>query len=154
MPPHPTTPPHRTTPLYRSTLAAAILLAQPGLAEGLVALRTIPARTVIAAEDLTIRPGLVAGDATPMSDVVGLEARVTIFRGQPVGPDDVVRPALVERNATVTLVYRRDGLTIEEEGRAMARATAGDRIKVLNTGSRIVVTGRVTPDGTVEVGLN
>jgi flagella basal body P-ring formation protein FlgA len=131
-----------------------MFLAQPVAADGVVALRTIPARAILAEADVELRPGPIPGAAERVSDVVGREARTTIFAGRPVGPGDLAEPALIERNALVTLVYRTPGLTIEAVGRSMSRAAAGDTIRVLNTGSRIIVTGQVATDGTVNVALN
>lgn len=139
-------------PLPRLVLAALVAGIQPGHADVVVATRTIPARSIIEAADLELRSGAVDGAASHPSDLIGQEARITIFAGRPVRQGDVVRPALVERNGAVTLVYRTAGLMIEAEGRGLRRAVAGDTIRVLNTGSRIVVTGRVAPDGKVEVG--
>ena len=145
---------------FARLLMAALIGAGPAAADGFVAARTIPARTILTAADLapaqaagTSVTGAELGAGAGPSGLIGLEARVTIFAGRPIRPGDLVSPALVERNAPVRLLYRTAGLTIEAEGRAMARAVAGDTIRVLNTGSRVVVTGRVAVDGSVDVGI-
>jgi flagellar basal body P-ring formation protein FlgA len=83
--------------------------------------------------------------------VVGQEARVTVFAGQPILAEDFAAPALVERNQIVALVYVHGALQIMTEGRALGRAGAGERVTVLNLGSRATVQGVVTGSGVVEV---
>ncbi|MFM7442840.1 MAG: flagellar basal body P-ring formation chaperone FlgA, partial [Tabrizicola sp.] len=73
---------------------------------------------------------------------------------KPVRLGDLGPPTLVERNQPVTLVYLSGGLAISTEGRALARGSVGDEVRVMNLGSRNTVTGRVGPDGTVYVGWN
>ena len=60
--------------------------------------------------------------------------------------------AMVERNQIVTLTYQVSGLVIRTEGRALARAGAGEVIEVMNLASKTKITGRVGLDGSVTVG--
>ncbi len=131
-----------------------LALAGPVSAESLVATRTIRARTVVAAEDLTLVSADLPGALSEADQAVGLEARVAIYAGKPVRPGDLGPPTLVERNQTVTLVYLSGGLAISTEGRALARGSEGDEIRVMNLGSRNTVMGRVGPGGAVFVGWN
>lgn len=130
------------------------LLLLPGVAaaESLVAARTIPARSVIAAEDVMLVDADIPGALTGADPALGLEARVTIYAGRPVRAGDIGAPALVERNAIVTLVYRTGALSIRAEGRALSRAAAGEVVRVMNLESRTTVSGLVAPDGTILVG--
>ena len=131
-----------------------LAMAGPAAAESLVATRTIRARTVVAAEDLTLVSADLPGALSEADQAVGLEARVAIYAGKPVRPGDLGPPTLVERNQTVTLVYLSGGLAISTEGRALARGSEGDEIRVMNLGSRNTVMGRVGPGGAVFVGWN
>jgi flagella basal body P-ring formation protein FlgA len=137
-------------------LAVLVLLASavPAPADTVVAARTIRSLSLIGAEDLALVAGEVAGAATRLNEVVGLEARVILYPGRPIRLDQLGMPAVVERNQVVTLVYRAGGLTIETEGRALARAGVGDSLRVMNLASKKTVTGRVSDDGAVEVGGN
>ena len=135
-------------------LVLLIAFAAPAFAESLVATRTIRAKTVIAPEDLALVNAELPGALTDLASAVGLEARVAIYAGKPVRPGDLGLPTLVERNQLVTLVYLSGGLAISIEGRALARGSVGDDIRVMNLGSRNTVTGRVGPDGSVYVGWN
>ena len=128
-----------------------LLLALPAqaVAEVVVAARTIRARTIITAQDLAVQPGEMEGGFESIAELVGLEARVTIYQGRPLRPAQVGPPALIERNQIVTLVYLRGGLTITAEARALGRAGAGETVRVMNTASRAIVSGTVTQAGIV-----
>ena len=120
-------------------------------AETLTAARVVRPNAVIAPGDIAIAeiavPGALAGDAK----IVGLEAKVTLYPGQPIMPGHVGPAALVERNQPITLVFRQGGLTIIAEARALSRGAAGDVVKAMNMASRTTVTGRVLANGSVEV---
>jgi flagella basal body P-ring formation protein FlgA len=145
-------------PRVRSLLAAAALavaaLATPGTlaAETLVAARTVRAMSVLMPEDLAVSEDEVPGALRHPDEALGLEARTMLYQGRPIRPSDVGPAALVERNALVALVFRRGGLTITAEGRALGRGAVGDRLRVINLSSRTVVTGTVEADGRVAVG--
>jgi flagella basal body P-ring formation protein FlgA len=135
-------------------LVLLVALATPVSAESLVATRTIRAKSLVTAEDLALVSAELPGALSDPGLAVGLEARVAIYAGKPVRPGDLGPPTLVERNQLVTLIFRAGGLAIFTEGRALARGSEGDDIRVMNLGSRNTVTGRVGPDGAVYVGWN
>lgn len=128
------------------------LMATAGMAgaDTLVAARMIRPQTLLSAADLSLRPGPEPTELTPDS-VIGLEARVLIHPGRPIRPMDVGPPALVERNQIVALRYAAGPVTILAEGRAQGRGGAGEMLRVINTASRVAVTGTVQPDGSVLV---
>ena len=138
--------------MWRVVLVLA--LATPVSAESLVATRTIRARTLVLPEDVTLVGAELPGALSDPAAAVGLEAKVAIYAGKPLHPGDLGPPTLVERNQTVTLVYLSGGLAISTEGRALARGSEGDEVRVMNLGSRNTVTGRIGPDGAVYVGWN
>jgi len=76
---------------------------------------------------------------------------VTLYAGRPIPLSALAPPALVERNQIVTLVFRRGGLEIRTEGRALGRGGEGDTIRIMNLASRNTVTGWVMGDGQVHV---
>lgn len=140
-------------------LIAALAAALPGAAPAqsastertVVAARPIRARAVIEAADLTVTPGATPGALSRPSDAVGLEARTSIYAGWPVRAADLAPPAVVERNALVTLLFASGGLSIQTDGRALGRAGVGERVRVMNLDSRVTVTGVVTGPNLVEV---
>ena len=128
------------------------MAAGPASADVVVAARTIPAATVIAEADVAVRPGQGgAGALGDPAEAVGRETRVALYAGRPVRAADVGAPAVVERNAIITLVYRSGGLLITTEGRALDRAGPGDVIRVMNLSSRNTVTAVIAEDGAAHV---
>ncbi len=129
------------------TLAASVADAQ-----SVVANHAIPSRAIITSADVRQDARTFAGAHTSPEDVIGLEARVTIYPGRPIRLGDVGPPALVERNQIVTLRYHAGGVFIETDGRALDRAGVGDLLRVMNLSSRTTITGRVHESGIIEVG--
>lgn len=126
--------------------------AAPLRSETLVAATTIRGATPIAAGDVRIIPEIVPGALTDPREAVGMEARVNLYPGRPITAADLQAPAVIDRNDIVTLVYRAQGLTIVTDGRALDRAAAGDRLRVINLSSRVTVTATATGPGAAEVG--
>lgn len=134
-------------------LALALAVAAgPAAAEAVSAARAIRAQTVISAADLTVVDQDVPGAVLRLEDAAGLEARVTLYPGRPILLSQIGPPAIVERNQMVQMVYARGPLAIFAEGRALDRGGAGDRVRVMNLGSKQIVTGAVGADGRIEVG--
>lgn len=129
-----------------------LVLAGPAAADTVVAARTVRAQAILTAADLTVVDGQTPGAFRRPAEAIGQEARVVLYAGRPVRTDAVGPPALVERNQIVPLLFRRGGLSIVTEGRALGRAGAGDRLRVMNLGSRNIVTGTVGADGRIRVG--
>jgi len=117
----------------------------------LVAARTLRAQTLIAPEDLVLGDEDVAGALADPAEAVGLETRVAIYSGRPIRPEDLGPPAIVERNQIVPLTFRRGGLTIQTEGRALERAGVGDTIRVMNLASKSTLMATIARDGSARV---
>jgi flagella basal body P-ring formation protein FlgA len=97
-----------------------------------------------------IREGDVSGPYAT-EDYVGQELVRSVRAGAVITPRHVRTPLQVERNDTVTLVFRRGPLTMETTGRSLGEGSEGDRVSVMNTTSRKRVTGRIIGQGLVEV---
>ncbi|MBL3703983.1 flagellar basal body P-ring formation protein FlgA [Sulfitobacter sp. BDSS02] len=128
-----------------------LLAGAPAVAEVLVPVRTIRAKEIITAQDVIVKNADVPGALGRMADVVGMEARVSLYAGRPVYGKDIGPPALISRNEIVPLIFSSGGLHIVTEGRALDRAAAGESLRVMNLSSRSTVTGYVMSDGTIEV---
>jgi len=129
-----------------------LLLPTQALADSLIATRTIRAQATLVSQDVTLVAADIPGAVSDPGTVLGQEARVAIYAGQPILADDIGPAAVIGRNQIVPLAYLSGGLAIMTEGRALERGGTGDLIRVMNIGSRSIVTGRVTPDGSVHVG--
>lgn len=134
-----------------AVLLFALCIGAQAAAETVVATQTIRPQQIITEADVRLDKAVVPGAHADTQDVIGQEAKVAIYPGRPVMVSAVGTPALIERNAIVELVYRRGGLVIVTEGRALARAAAGERIRVQNLASRTTLFGTVTPSGKIEV---
>jgi len=124
----------------------------PAWSDAVLAARTIPARTILTELDLVLSAGEAPGALSALEQAVGLETRAPIYAGRPVVQAVLGPPAVIERNAIVILRYVTGALLIETEGRALDRAAAGERARVMNISSRLVVTGFAISPGIVEVG--
>lgn len=138
-------------------LAALVSLAAPALAglafaASVAPVRPIRAQTVIGPNDVELAETEAPGGVDSVEDVVGLEARVTLYPGRPILAAQVGPPAVVQRNQLVRMTYLRGTLAIQADGRALDRAGVGERVRVMNLASKQIVTGAVAEDGTVEVG--
>ncbi len=138
--------------MWRRIGLVLALIPQPALAESVVAVRTLPAQTMVAAEDLTLVDAEIPGALSDPMLAIGQELRITIYAGRPLRPQDIQAPALVERNQIVSLVYLAGGLSIRAEGRALQRGAEGEAIRVMNLASKTTVMGLVSPDGRILVG--
>ncbi len=130
-----------------------ILVFWPGFAgaETLVATRLIRATDVVQPQDVRLAHPPREGAARDATQVVGLEARVAIYPGQPVRLADLRPAAVIERNEIVRMIYRQNGLMILTDGRVLGRGALGDIVSVMNLSSRQSVQGIVKASGLVEV---
>lgn len=132
-------------------LAMICAFASPLSAETVVAARTIPAQTLISAEDLAIKEGdTVGGESDPLL-FVGMETIVAVYAGRPLRVTEVGFPAIIERNQIIPLIFESGGLQISTEGRSLARAGPGEIIRVMNMTSRSTVSAKIGADGVAYV---
>jgi flagella basal body P-ring formation protein FlgA len=136
--------------LFHSTLIY-FLLAGVVAADIVSPTRTIRADTIISEDDVTILPGSNESAFQDKRDVIGQEAKITLYAGRPIHYDEVGPPALVMRNQIVPLRFRSGTLVILTEGRSLERGGVGDHVRVMNLSSRATLFGQVKSDGTVEV---
>lgn len=125
--------------------------ASGAIAELVVPVKTIRANNVIAASDLTTAQGHHDNAFSGLEEVVGQEARRTLYAGRPILVDDIGPPALVQRNQIVSLEFVSGGLTILTEGRSLERGGIGDSVRIMNLSSRATLFGQVLANGRVQV---
>ena len=127
----------------------------PCLAEDiLVATRTLAPGDIVQHEDVMAQaPVRVRPDAVPASrDVTGLEVKRRVTAGQTLTTRDVGQRSVVKANASVNVIWNAGTLSLAMQGRALESGGVGDEIRVLNTTTSRTVRGRITEQGTVEVG--
>jgi flagella basal body P-ring formation protein FlgA len=120
-------------------------------ADTLVASRTIRSQAVLTEADVKLAPGTTPGALSSLAEAIGKETRVVLYAGRPIMANQVGAPALIERNALVSLIYETAAMRISTEGRALGRAGLGEKIRVLNISSRTTVLATVTGAGEATV---
>jgi flagella basal body P-ring formation protein FlgA len=80
---------------------------------------------------------------------IGLAARGALLSGSVLRAAELMKPALVQRGESVTLVYRVPGITLTVRGKASEAGAEGDVISVLNEQTKRSVQGVVTGPGRV-----
>lgn len=132
-------------------LLIGLIACTPASADSLLAARTIRAHAIVTEADVVSDPTRISGAAATPDQVVGLEARVTIYAGRPVLLSEIGPAATIERNQLVALVFREGAITIRAEGRALDRGGPGDLVRAMNASSHTTVTGQVSPEGEILV---
>ena len=129
------------------------LLAMPvsALCDSVVPTKTIRANATIGVADVTVEPIQNGNAFSRIDDVIGQEARTTLYAGRPILFDDIGPPAVVARNQIVQMKYMAHGLTITTEGRSLQRGGIGDRIRIMNLDSRATLFGQIEADGTIRI---
>jgi len=115
--------------------------------------RPVERGAVLQAADLTTlrRPKAQGGGIVEPAAAIGLAARHPLRPGQPLLATDLMKPEVVARNETVTLIYQAPGLMLTLRGQAQDAGALGDTIGVLNVQTKRVVQGVISGPGKVTV---
>lgn len=117
--------------------------------------RTVARGEVLKPSDLTVlkRPKAEVGtDLIDLNATAGLAARHELHPGQPLVAADVMKPQIVQRNDSVTIVYEVPGISLTLRGQAQDAGALGDTIAVINTESKRVVQAVVSGPDRVAIG--
>ena len=124
-------------------------------AEFVTLARAIERGEVLKAADVVVerrpRAEVTRDMITNPDQAVGFAARGPMQPGRPLRAADLMRPELVQRNETVTLLYQVPGITLTVRGKATEGGAEGDVISVLNEQSKRTVQGVVAGPGRVIV---
>lgn len=91
-----------------------------------------------------------------IGDVEQLQGRVLVrplAAGSLLVPGAFAAAKVVQRGQAVTLISHSGSFQVRAQGKALADAAAGDRVRVENLSSRRIVEGEVLADGSVAVRL-
>ncbi|SRR6266508_917725 len=123
--------------------------------EAVVPVRALAQGETVKASDLAIerRPKseLVPATVTTAEQAVGLAAKRALVPGKVIRQGDLMKPELVGRNESVTIVFEAPGIHLTIRGKALEAGTQGDLINVLNVQSKRTVQATVTGPGRVTV---
>jgi flagellar basal body P-ring formation protein FlgA len=110
---------------------------------------------ILKASDITMvkRPKAEAGVVlSSAAAAAGLAARHQLQPGRPLTGTDLMKPEIVLRNDSVTIVFQAPGVTLTLRGQAQEAGALGDTISVLNMESKRVVQAVVSGTDRVAVG--
>jgi len=135
--------PLRLTGTVVETVATAVL--RQALARG----------EIVKAADVAIerRPkSEVAGEPiTTVNEVIGLAARQAMRAGQALQRAQLMKPELVHRDDSITLVYEVPGIVLTTRGKALEAGAMGDTINVANLETKRTVQGIVSGPSRVTI---
>jgi flagella basal body P-ring formation protein FlgA len=118
-------------------------------------LRPLARGEVIKHSDVTLRrvprAQVTPETVTDPDQAIGMAARSTIKAGRPMRVSELMKPELVERGESVTIVYQSPGLMLAVRGKATDGGAKGDMIDVVNLQSKRVVRGTIIGRGQVAV---
>lgn len=115
----------------------------------------LPAGAVLRPEDVhtaRIHTSLVRSEvARTAEQAVGMQLRRQVAAGQPLATADMAPPTTVQRGSTVQMRLQSPGLSLAGQGVAMEAGATGERIRVLNPTSHMVLEAEVVGPGLVRV---
>ncbi len=121
----------------------------------LVLRRAVGRGEPITAADVTPQPRELAGLASPFvsrpQDLAGRLTRRPLAEGTAITADALNAALLIKRGQQVTLVAESNGFEVRAPGRALADASADQRVRIQNLNSLKIVEGTADKDGIVRV---
>ncbi len=124
--------------------------------ETIMLARPLSRGEIIREDDVTVQRRLRADvSSTTVTDIkqaVGFAARTSLQPDRPLRATDLMKPEIVQRNQSVTLVYEVPGIMLTVRGKASEGGAEGDMITALNEQTKRSVQGIVVAPGRVVVG--
>jgi flagella basal body P-ring formation protein FlgA len=101
------------------------------------------------------RPKAEVGDDPLAADqAVGLALKRPLRAGQVLRGADAMRPEVVQRNETVTMVYEAPGILLTMRGKAQEAGAVGDAISVVNIQTNRTIQATIAGPGRVTIPSN
>jgi flagella basal body P-ring formation protein FlgA len=117
--------------------------------------RSLARGEVIKMDDLAMqrvpRTRLSADAITDPDQAIGLAARNAITANRPIAVSELMKPEIVQRGASVTIVYQVPGVMLAVRGKASEGGAEGDMIDVVNVQSNRTLRATVVGPGQVTV---
>jgi flagella basal body P-ring formation protein FlgA len=136
-------PEWRTEFIVRAAITAKVVTAA----------RDMRAGEVLVADALKLESRELAAPADALADpalVEGMSSRRALRRGQLIDRRWLLEPLLVARGATVTIVARNVGVTVQVAGEALAAGRRNEIVQVRNKANGRVIRARVIGGNEVE----
>jgi flagella basal body P-ring formation protein FlgA len=122
--------------------------------QALIYARNIAAGDILGADDLEWSSDAIAppdGVADPEA-AIGKSARHALREGATVAARDLVLPKVIKRDDLIAVVFEDEGISLTLQGKAMADASAGDTLPVMNIQSKKVLEAVCVAPGQAVVG--
>ena len=117
--------------------------------------RPIKSNEIISEEDIEIskQPAnhLQKNTITDIRELIGKSPKRIISQNRPIRQDEISKPAIINKNARVTIIYKSRNLEIRTVGEAMDNGAKGDVIRVKNITSKAVISATVESGEVVRV---
>lgn len=95
--------------------------------------------------------GHLTGYVTDPEKVIGLSMRRPVVAGVPITDAVLIKPVIMQRNATITIMVKIGDIVIMTSGKALQQGREGDVIRVQNLSSQKILTAKVIDGTTVQV---
>jgi flagella basal body P-ring formation protein FlgA len=126
-------------------------------AQVVVSKQALPRGTIIGQQDIL----LVKQDLSQLNygyfksadEVIGMQLKRTVRRGEALSPGNLRPRRLVQRGDIVTIVAEVQGLTVRVKGNALTDGFRGESIRVKNQRSKRILQAEVIAPGIVKVRL-
>jgi flagella basal body P-ring formation protein FlgA len=122
--------------------------------QALIYARNISSGDILGADDLEWSSDAVApsdGIADPEA-AIGKSARHALRAGAAAAVHDLVSPKVIKRDDLIAVVFEDEGISLTLQGKAMADASVGDTLAVINSQSKKVLEAVCVAPGQAVVG--
>ena len=93
----------------------------------------------------------LAGESISLASAIGLAAKRPLRSGAALQSADLMKPEVIQRNESVTILYEVPGMLLTVRGKALEAGSVGDLVSVLNIQSNRTVQTTVVGPGRVSV---
>jgi flagella basal body P-ring formation protein FlgA len=93
----------------------------------------------------------LAGESVSLASAIGLAAKRPLRSGAALQSTDLMKPEVIQRNESVTILYEVPGVLLTVRGKALEAGSVGDLVSVLNIQSNRTVQTTVIGPGRVSV---
>lgn len=140
--------------VVRGEASAAAPAAARGNVEVLTYARSLSAGEIVQPQDLVWGKAAAAPADAPndAEAIIGLVAKRPLRAGSSVSARDVSAPQVIKSGDLITVIYEDGGISLALQGKAMAAASLGDTLPVLNTSSKKLIQAVASGPGQAVVG--
>lgn len=122
-----------------------------------VASRALAAREPLTAESITLERRdigrLPPGYFTDVNKILGLSVKRQIAPGTAITDSLLEKPLIIKRGKPVSIVAKYGGIEVTVAGTALQNGSEGQFIRVQNTNSKKIITGKVVDETTVQINI-